>query len=391
MSAVVRNFVKRVAAAAGFGAKTRNASHTYGVVHSADMSGEGEFDAQSSPARHGALVALSAALLFGLSTPLVQRFGSGIGSFTTASLLYAGAAISGILLMRPPGREARVRRSDAARLISVAACGAVVGPVALVWGLAHTSAASASLMLTLEAVFTALLARICYREFMDRRVFTGMLLLTLGAMVLILDRAALGRLQLAGILAVAAATGAWAVDNTLSRALAERDPGQVVLIKSALGAAATLLLAVWLGEAAPPLMPALGLFCTGATGYGLSLRLYLLAQRSFGAARTGSVFAFAPFAGAAFALALGDRSVSVWMIAGAALMIAGILLHLTEYHSHAHEHEYLEHEHAHTHDDGHHLHRHEPMPTGAHSHRHGHPPLRHSHPHTPDEHHRHHH
>jgi hypothetical protein len=124
-------------------------------------------------------------------------------------------------------------------------------------------------------------------------------------------------------------------------------------------------------------------------GYGLSLRLYLLAQRSFGAARTGSVFAFAPFAGAAFALVLGDRSGSVWMIAGAALMISGILLHLTEYHSHTHEHEDMEHEHAHTHDDGHHTHNHVPMPLGPHNHRHRHLPLRHSHPHVPDEHHRH--
>lgn len=353
------------------------------------MGANGEFDSGVSPARHGALTALSAALLFGVSTPLVQRFGAGIGSFTTAGLLYAGAAISGALLQQPPGREAHVRRSDVLRLVAVAAFGAVLGPVALVWGLKHTTATSASLMLTLEAVFTAMLARLWYREMMGQRVFTGMLLLTLGAMLLILDRAALGRGQLAGILAVTAATGAWAMDNTLSRALAARDPSQVVLIKSALGAAATMILAACFTEHLPALLPALGLVCVGAMGYGLSLRLYLLAQRSFGAARTGSVFAFAPFAGAAFALVLGDRSGSVWMIAGAALMISGILLHLTEYHSHTHEHEDMEHEHAHTHDDGHHTHTHDPMPAGPHNHRHRHLPLRHSHPHVPDEHHRH--
>jgi drug/metabolite transporter (DMT)-like permease len=359
------------------------------VVHFFEMSAKGAFDSGVSPARHGALIALSAALLFGVSTPLVQRFGAGIGSFTTAGLLYAGAAISGALLRQPAGREAGVRRSDVLRLVAVAVFGAVLGPVALVWGLQHTSATSASLMLTLEAVFTAMLARIWYREGMNRRVLAGMLLLTLGAMVLILDRAALGRGQLAGILAVAAATGAWAMDNTLSRALAERDPSQVVLIKSGLGAAATMILAACFTEHLPPLLPALGLMCVGATGYGLSLRLYLLAQRSFGAARTGSVFAFAPFAGAAFALMLGDRGGSIWMIVGAALMMSGILLHLTEYHSHEHEHEDLEHEHAHRHDDGHHTHAHDPMPAGPHNHRHRHMPLRHSHPHVPDEHHRH--
>ncbi len=353
------------------------------------MNRNGAIARRGSPARHGALLALLAALLFGVSTPLVQRFGVGLGSLWTACLLYAGAALTGVLLHQPLGREAQVRRSDAPRLLAVAAFGAILGPVALVWGLQHTSATSASLMLTLEAVFTALLARLWYGEGMDRRVLAGMLLLTLGAVVLVLDRAARGMGQLAGILAVAIATAAWAMDNTLSRALAARDPGQVVSLKSALGAAATGLLALGFSEHRPGLLPAVGLVCVGATGYGLSLRLYLLAQRSFGAARTGSVFAFAPFAGAIAAVFMGDRGGSVWLLAGAGLMITGILLHLTEYHSHEHDHEAIEHEHAHSHDDGHHNHAHDPMPTGAHNHRHRHEPMRHSHPHVPDEHHLH--
>jgi drug/metabolite transporter (DMT)-like permease len=353
------------------------------------MNVNGAIVRRGSPARHGALLALLAALLFGVSTPLVQRFGVGLGSFSTACLLYAGAAITGVLVQQPMGREAQVRRSDAPRVLAVAALGAILGPVALVWGLQHTSATSASLMLTLEAVFTALLARLCYGEVMDRRVLAGMLLLTLGAIILVLDRAAQGMGQLVGILAVAIATAAWAMDNTLSRALAARDPGQVVLLKSGLGAAATLLLALGFSERRPDFLPAFGLVCVGATGYGLSLRLYLLAQRSFGAARTGSVFAFAPFAGAIAALLMGDRSGGGWLLAGAGLMITGILLHLTEYHSHEHDHEAIEHEHAHSHDDGHHGHAHDPMPAGPHNHRHRHEPMRHSHPHVPDEHHLH--
>jgi hypothetical protein len=123
----------------------------------------------------------------------------------------------------------------------------------------------------------------------------------------------------------------------------------------------------------------LALLAVGATGYGLSLRFYLLAQRAFGAARTGSVFAFAPFVGALFAFLLGERSGSAWMLAGALLMVLGIVLHLAESPSHEHEHEALEHEHAHYHEDRHHTHYHDPMPVGAHSHPHRHEPIRHAH------------
>jgi drug/metabolite transporter (DMT)-like permease len=194
---------------------------------------------------------------------------------------------------------------------------------------------------------------------------------------------------LQGLLAVLLATLAWGIDNSLSRAVAERDPGQVVFAKAALGAAASTLLALLSIEPMPSVAAALGLFFVGATGYGLSLRLYLLAQRAFGAARTGSVFAFAPFIGAGLAVALGDRSAGGMTVAGATLMLAGVGLHLAEAHQHEHAHGALEHEHSHRHNDGHHDHQHHPMPDGPHSHRHRHAPMRHTHPHVPDAHHLH--
>jgi drug/metabolite transporter (DMT)-like permease len=341
------------------------------------------------PALGGALLAVLAATLFGTSTPLVQRAGYGIGPFTTAALLYAGAALLGASMRQPATREAALRRTDWPRVAAMAASGAVIGPVALAWGLQHTSGTSASLMLALEALFTALLARALYRESMDRRVWTAMFLLLAGGVVLIADRGAGGPAQLWGLLAVLLATAAWGVDNTLSRGLAERDPGQVVLAKSALGATSAAAIALAWGEPMPSPLRVAALLAIGASGYGLSLRLYLLAQRAFGAARTGSVFAFAPFIGAVVAMGMGDRHLGWGMATGGLLMLAGVGVHLYESHEHRHRHEPLRHEHAHTHDDGHHTHVHDPMPPGPHSHEHLHAPVNHSHPHVPDAHHLH--
>ena len=327
--------------------------------------------------------------MFGVSTPLVQQLGSGVGAFATAALLYAGAAVAGAILRRRVEHEARVVSGDFPRLLAMAAVGAVIGPVALAWGLQRTSGTSASLMLTLEAMITAVLAWRLYGETMGGRVWAAMLLVLAGGILLVLDQGRDGGARLWGLLAVLLATGAWGLDNVLSRTLAERDPGQVVLAKAILGATATSILALVFGESLPSPGAALGLLAVGATGYGLSLRFYLLAQRAFGAARTGSVFAFAPFIGATLAVALGDHSTSWVMAAGGVLMLCGVVLHLAESHRHEHSHEAMEHEHTHRHDDGHHEHVHDPMPTGAHSHRHRHEPLRHAHPHVPDAHHAH--
>jgi drug/metabolite transporter (DMT)-like permease len=341
------------------------------------------------PAIQGGTLALLAATLFGVSTPLVQRAGTGVDPFITASLLYGGAALVGLLTRRPPEQEARLRSADWPRLSAMAFFGAGIGPVALAWGLQHTSGTSASLLLTLEALFTALLARLLYGESMDRRVWLAMLLLSAGGMVLVADQGRAGAPQLLGLMAVMAATVAWGVDNTLSRHLADRDPGQVVLGKALLGSITTGLIGAVVGASAPTWPVALALLAIGASGYGLSLRFYLLAQRAFGAARTGSVFAFAPFIGAALAVMLGDRSLSGWTASGCLLMVIGVLLHLAESHAHEHRHDAVEHEHAHRHDDGHHDHHHDPMPSGSHSHVHQHASTAHTHPHVPDAHHAH--
>jgi drug/metabolite transporter (DMT)-like permease len=341
------------------------------------------------PALRGASLALLAAALFGASTPLIQLLGAAVSPWMTAALLYAGAALAGLLTRSPTTREAALRRAQIPRLLAMALFGAVVGPCLLAWGLQRTSAAGASLMLTLEAVFTVLLAAALYRERVDRRVALAIGLITLGGLVLVVDRASVDAAPMFGLLAVLGATLAWAVDNALSRQLADADPGQVVLGKSALGAGCSFLLGLASGQTDVALPAAGGLLLVGAIGYGLSLRCYLLAQRAFGAARTGSVFAAAPFLGAALALALGDRAYSLAMGGGALLMLAGVILHLAEQHAHGHTHAAVEHEHAHTHDDGHHDHAHDPLPVGAHSHPHRHVATGHHHPHVPDLHHLH--
>jgi drug/metabolite transporter (DMT)-like permease len=341
------------------------------------------------PALQGGLLAALSAVLFGLTTPLLKLAGQGVGPFTTAALLYAGAAAVAWATRAPVRQEARVQHADAPRLGLMALLGAVVGPVALAWGLQHTTATSASLLLTLEAVCTIAFARWLYGEMLGRRVWAAVALLLLGGAVLVVDQGPQDRLQGLGLAAVALATAAWGLDNALSRGVADRDPAQVVGIKASLGALATVALAAWAGEAVPDGATAGALLALGAVGYGFSLRFYLLAQRRIGAARTGSVFAFAPFLGAAAAVLAGERAATVGMGVAAGLMLVGVVLHLAERHEHAHTHEAMEHEHAHVHDDGHHLHTHDPMPTQAHSHPHRHEPMQHSHAHVPDIHHQH--
>ncbi len=340
------------------------------------------------PALHGSLVALVSALAFGATTPLVQKLAREAGAFATACLLYAGAALVG-LFARSRG-EARVTRAHLPRLVTVAIAGALVAPALLAWGLGHASGTAASLMLNLEGVFTLALARIVHAEHAGRRVVVAAAIMLGGGALLVLDRGAgaPGGASVLGLAAIAGAALAWSVDNTLAKPLAALDPASVVTAKAAIGALLSAGLALGARNAWPAALPALGLLAVGATGYGLSLRLYLRAQRVLGAGRTASVFASAPFWGATFAWALGEPA-GIFTVLAAVAMLVGLVLHLTERHAHAHVHDAIEHEHPHRHDDGHHAHAHDPMPAGEHTHRHRHERVVHDHPHVPDFHHEH--
>lgn len=343
-----------------------------------------------SPIAVGSVLAVLAALIFGVTMPIVERAGRGLGPFTTAALLYVGASASAFLLgrvSRPSG--APVRRAHLARLLLVAAFGAGVAPTLLAWGLQRAGATSGSLLLNLEAVFTVLLAWSFYREPIGRQVLLALGLMLAGGIILTVGVTSRATWSVLGTLAIVGATAAWALDNTLTRGLTHQDPVTIVAIKGALGALITSTAAFALREPMPDLGAALALLGCGATGYGLSLRLYLLAQRRVGSARTGSIFAVAPFVGAGLAWALGDRDLGPWAGLSALLFATGVVLHVTERHAHRHVHLAVAHDHPHRHDDGHHDHVHDPPVAGEHSHPHRHAPLEHDHEHAPDLHHDH--
>src|SRR5712692_2942313 len=140
---------------------------------------------------NGQAIALAfvAALLFGLSTPAAKLVLLRADPWLTAGLFYLGAGV-GLgavwLVCRVMGRqrEAPLQRADTPWLVAAIASGGGVGPVLLMFGLSQTSAAHASLLLSLEGVLTVALAWLVFREHIGARIAVGMMLITAGALAL---------------------------------------------------------------------------------------------------------------------------------------------------------------------------------------------------------------
>ena len=337
--------------------------------------------------------ALAAAALFGASTPLVKLLVGELPPLLLAGLLYLGSGLglAAIRLVRDRGwKPSGLARTEWCWLAGAIVFGGMLGPALLVFGLTRTDAGPASLMLNLEAVFTALLAWIVFRENADRRIVLGMLLIVAGGALLAWPAAGPAATDGVGLLAIAAACLCWAIDNNLTRRVSGSD---ALFIAGAKGWTAGMVntgLGLLIGASLPAPATAGAAMMIGLGGYGLSLVCFVHALRNLGTARTGAYFSTAPFIGAAVAILLLGESPSAAFWAAAGLMGVGVWLHLTERHEHLHPHEALEHVHPHVH-DAHHQHAHDFEWDGRepHSHFHWHKPLTHKHPHFPDIHHRH--
>jgi drug/metabolite transporter (DMT)-like permease len=343
--------------------------------------------------RLGILLALLSAVLFGASTPFAKLLLGTVDPWLMAGLLYLGAGLGLLVVhltrgaLRLPVIEAPLRRTDMPWLAAVIMAGGIMGPLLLMFGLAHTDAAGASLLLNLEGIATMGIAWIVFRENVGRRLLLGALAILMGAALLSWQ----GRASFDwGAPLIASACLCWGIDNSLTRKLSSADPVQIAMLKGLVAGTVNVVLSLAQGAVFPAPGTLLAAGIVGFLGYGVSLVLFVLGLRHLGTARTGAYFSLAPFIGAVLAILLLSDPLSLRIAVAGGLMAFGLWLHLTERHEHEHTHDEMEHEHRHVHDEHHqHVHGADDPNGEPHTHRHRHSRLVHRHPHYPDLHHRH--
>jgi len=334
-------------------------------------------------------LALLAAALFGAGVPASKWLLAELSPFQLAGLLYLGAALGvAPAALRAGGlRLPRAGDRSRLRLAGAVVAGGVAGPLLLLSGLRLAGAASVSLWLSFEIAATALVGMLFFRDRIGARGAAGVGCAIAGAVLLGAREGASG--IAAGAL-VLGACACWGLDNQLTALIDDLTPSQTTFWKGLVAGAANLAIGLAtapLAVSAAPIAAAVGV---GTLAYGASIALLITASQSLGATRAQSVFASAPFFGAAFAMLFLGEALAGAHLAAAVLFAAGAALLSFDQHAHTHTHAAQEHEHAHRHDDGHHDHAHAGVPRSLwHTHRHRHDPRVHRHPHWPDLHHRH--
>ena len=346
------------------------------------------------------MIAILSAVLFGVSAPLSKLLLREIDPIPLAAFLYIGSG-AGLwifqrlerLIVKREHEEASLSKKDILWLVGAILSGGVIAPILLMFSLRITPASTASLLLNFEGVATALIAGLFFSEYIGKRVWISILLITLASILLSWNFTGQWRFSI-GAIGIIFAGFCWGIDNNFTRNISSKNPVSIVIIKGFSAGFFSLFLSLLLKNSIPDLKIILLSMLLGCLSYGFSLVLFVVAMRNLGSARTSAFFGTAPFIGAALSFILFKDTPNIMFIISLPLMIAGAVFLLKEKHSHKHFHEYVAHVHMHNHRDGHHNHSHksgEVPESGYHSHFHIHESLEHEHSHMPDIHHRHNH
>jgi drug/metabolite transporter (DMT)-like permease len=348
------------------------------------------------------IYAALSAIFFGSCAPVTKYFVSETGPLMLASLFYIGSGL-GMLLFIIAGLIARggeapsdspVTRHDIPYLAGMSFFGGILAPVTLMYSMKITPAATGSLLLNFESVATGLIAAFLFREAVGRRIWAAMTVITSSCLILSYDPGEALSFSV-GAFGVLLACTFWALDNNISKKVSGKDPFTCIMIKGLAAGTCTGIIALLLGEAAPPILEIPLFLLIGFLSYGgLASVFFLMALRHMGSARTGLFLALSPFFGVIYSFILFQESLHPVFLPAFFIMVIGAYLLVSERHSHQHYHPPIVHDHRHTHDDLHHDHIHDknapPLsPSGDHSHLHAHKAMTHDHPHKPDLHHQH--
>lgn len=294
------------------------------------------------------LYALLAAVFYAVNTPFSKILLRYVPATFMAAFLYIGAGLGvGILYLfhiKNEDKTERLTKRELPYTIGMIVLD-ILAPIFLMIGIDIGSAANASLLGNFEIVATTVIALLAFKEAVSGKLWASIIFITLSSIILSFEGS--GSFQFSyGSLFVLLATACWGLENNCTRKISEKSTYEIVVLKGAFSGGGSFIIAMMLKEQMPDLKYIIAAMVLGFVAYGLSIFLYIRAQRDLGAAKTSAYYAVAPFVGAALAFVINrERITLVYFVALIFMVIGSVLVvfdTMVKHHSHKHRnHAYL--------------------------------------------------
>ncbi|MDD6881277.1 MAG: DMT family transporter [Firmicutes bacterium] len=311
------------------------------------------------------IFALLAAVFYAINTPFSKLLLNNIEPTFMASFLYLGAGIGvGIMYLfyiRKEDKSERLTKSDLPYALGMIVLD-IVAPIFLMLGISVGSASNASLLGNFEIVATTLIALFIFNEKVTLRLWIAIGFITVSSIVLSFEGADSFHLSLGSVFVILA-TCCWGFENNCTRKISEKSTYEIVVLKGLFSGAGSFIVAIIIGEKIASLQYILYAMILGFVAYGLSIFMYIRAQRDLGAAKTSAYYAVAPFVGTFLAFIINGEKLTAIFFIGLIFMLIGsffvvyetMLKHHCHLHTHTivHTHDEITHTHVITHEHWH--------------------------------------
>lgn len=271
------------------------------------------------------IFALLAAAFYAINTPLSKLLLNNVPATFMAAFLYLGAGVGvGIMYLfhwHNEDRAERLTKKDLPYTIGMIVLD-ILAPIFLMLGIKYGTAANASLFGNFEIVATTLIACLAFKEAVSKRLWAAIGMITLSSILLSFEGAGSFRFSYGSVL-VLLATACWGLENNCTRSISDKSTYEIVVLKGVFSGGGAFVIALISGEKLPEIRYILPAMLLGFVAYGMSIFLYIRAQRDLGAAKTSAYYAFAPFVGAFLSFVILGEKLTIVYFAALIIMIAG--------------------------------------------------------------------
>ena len=284
---------------------------------------------QNNEHKHNTAViwAILAAALYAISSPVSKILLEKVPPTMMAGLLYLGAGIGMSIIgffRYKTGKfkkEMRITKKEMPFTVSMVVLD-ILAPIFLMIGLTMTTPANVSLLNNFEIVATSLIALFIFKEAISKRLWLAIGLITISSIVLSVEDISSFSFSFGSIFVLLASV-CWGFENNCTRMLSVKDPLQVVVIKGFGSGVGSLIISFILKETSTNVAYIFATLLLGFVAYGLSIYLYVYAQRELGAAKTSAYYAVAPFIGVGLSFVIFIQIPTISFVVALLVMIAG--------------------------------------------------------------------
>lgn len=267
--------------------------------------------------------ALLAAVFYAINMPASKVLLGYVQPTIMAGLLYLGAGIGVYLLSNVVhiDKRARLTKQDLPYTIGMIVLD-IMAAICLMFGLSHTTAASASLLNNFEIVATAVIAWAFFKEVISTKLWLAIVLVTISSILLSFERTSSLRFSWGAFFVLLSAI-CWGLENNCTRKIASKDTFEIVTLKGIFSGVGAIIIGLLIGQKLPSFHYGLLAMLLGFVAYGLSLYFYIKVQGTLGAAKTSAYYAIAPFIGALLSLIFLKEPLSMHYFVALGIMLLG--------------------------------------------------------------------